>query len=157
MQRVIYLRRPLLGRDRRGLQQQLERAFQSEWGQPKSVIVIAQNREVWRPPADVYETDAGLVVRVELAGMRDAEIAITLDDRHLRIEGHRPERRDERPLCYHQMGVNYGSFEVEVFLARPFDAEKVAAHYDDGFLIVELPRLNAPPPSARSRVPISEA
>src|SRR5262245_39786560 len=150
MQRVIYLRRPLPGHNQRGLQQQLERAFQ------RQVIVIAQNREVWRPPADVYETDAGLVVRVELAGMRDAEIAITLDDRHLRIEGHRPERRDERPLCYHQMGVNYGSFEVEVFLVRPFDADKVAAHYDDGFLIVELPRRDAPPPSARTRVSISE-
>ena len=150
MQRVIYLRRPLSARDQRGLQQQLERAFQ------RQVIVIAQNHEVWRPPADVYETDAGLVVRVELAGMRDAEIAITLDDRHLRIEGHRPERRDERPLCYHQMGVNYGSFEVEVFLVRPFDAENVAARYDDGFLTVELPRQDIPPPSARTRVSISE-
>ena len=128
MQRVIYLRRPLLGRDRRGLQQQLERAFQSEWGQPKSVIVIAQNREVWRPPADVYETDAGLVVRVELAGMRDAEIAITLDDRHLRIEGHRPERRDERPLCYHQMGVNYGYNKVR-FMAPVKSGKRVRGHF----------------------------
>ena len=150
MQRVIYLRRPLSGHKQRGLQQQLERAFQSH------VIVIAQNREVWRPPTDVYETEASLVVRVEMAGMRDAEIAIMLDERHLRIEGHRPERRDARPLCYHQMGVNYGTFAVEVFLARPFDAEKVAARYDDGFLIVELPRLSPSPQSSHLRVERSE-
>jgi HSP20 family protein len=156
MQRVIYLRRPLPGRDRRGLQKQLERAFQSQWGQPTSVVVIAKNLEVWRPPTEVYETDAGMVVRVELAGMRDSEIAITIDDRHLRIEGYRPERRDDRPLCYHQMGINYGTFEVEVFLARPFDAENVAARYDDGILIVELPRPDARASSGPTRVQISE-
>jgi HSP20 family molecular chaperone IbpA len=156
MQRVIYLRRPLSDRTRRGLQQQLERAFQSQWGQPKPVIVIAQNQEVWRPPADVYETDAAFVVRVELAGMRDAEIAITLDERSLRIEGYRAEQRDERPLCYHQIGVNYGAFEVEVFLTRQFDYENVAARYDDGFLFVELPKPPAQAQEGRVQVQVVE-
>jgi len=138
MQRVIYLRRPLHRRDQRGLQQQLERAFQNQWPQPNALIVVTQ-QEVWRPPTDVYETDSAIVVRVEMAGMRDAEIAITLDERGLRIEGQRPERHDDRPLSYHQMGINYGAFAVEVFLARPFDHEHVTARYDDGFLFVELP------------------
>ena len=138
MQRVIYLRRPLHRHDQRGLQQQLERAFQNQWSQPNALIVIT-HKEIWRPPTDVYETDAAIVVRVEMAGMRDAEIAITLDERGLRIEGQRPERHDDRPLSYHQMGINYGAFAVEVFLARPFDHEHVAARYDDGFLFVELP------------------
>jgi HSP20 family protein len=142
MQRVIYLRRPLNRRDQRGLQQQLERAFQSQWGQPSSVILIT-HKEIWRPPTDVLETAGAFVVRVELAGMRDAEIAITLDDRGLRIEGVRPERNDERPLGYHQMGISYGAFAVEVFLNRPYDYERVAARYDDGFLFVELPKPNS--------------
>ncbi|HEU5100129.1 MAG TPA: Hsp20/alpha crystallin family protein [Roseiflexaceae bacterium] len=141
MQRVIYLRRPLHRRDQRGLQQQLERAFQNQWPQSNALIVITQ-REVWRPPTDVYETESAVVVRIEMAGMRDAEIAITLDERGLRIEGQRPERRDDRPLSYHQMGINYGAFAVEVFLARPFDHEHVTARYDDGFLFVELPKAN---------------
>lgn len=142
MQRVIYLRRLRTDRDQHGLQQQLERAFQRQWGQPKSVIVIAQNQEIWRPPADVYETDASYVVRVEVPGMRDAEIEITLDERTLRIAGNRPEQRDPRLQCYHQMGVNYGSFELEVFLAQPVDYDNVTAHYDDGFLTIDLPKPN---------------
>jgi HSP20 family protein len=140
MQRVIYLRRPLYRRDQRGLQQQLERAFHSQWSQPNSVLMIAPHREIWRPPTDVYETASAYIVQVELAGMREAEIAITLDQNSLRIEGHRPERHDERPLGYHQMGINRGAFTVEVYLARPFDYENVAARYDDGFLFVELPK-----------------
>ena len=138
MQRVIYLRRPLHRRDQRGLQQQLERTFQNQWPQSNALIVITQ-REVWRPPTDVYETDAAIVVRIEMAGMRDAEISITLDEHGLRIEGQRPERHADRPRSYHQMGINYGAFAVEVFLSRPFDHEHVTARYDDGFLFVELP------------------
>jgi HSP20 family protein len=151
MQRVIYLRRPLHRRDERALQQQLERAFQSQLAQPSSLTMRAR-QDFWRPPTDVYETEQAFVVRVELAGMRDAEIAITLDDRGLRIEGSRPERNDERPLGYHQMGVSYGIFAVEVFLNRSFDHERVAARYDDGFLFVELPKLG----ETRVRVEIAE-
>ncbi|GAB4201487.1 MAG: hypothetical protein OHK0022_23560 [Roseiflexaceae bacterium] len=140
MRRVIYLRRPHVGRDEQGLQQQLERGFQRQWGQPASVLVLMRAREVWQPPADVYETAGSLVVRVELPGMRDAEIEVTLDERALRISGRRPEQRDPRVTAYHQMGINSGAFALEVFLAQPFDAERVSASYDDGFLTVELPK-----------------
>jgi HSP20 family molecular chaperone IbpA len=135
MQRVIYMRRPRPGRDQQGLQQQLVSAFQRQM-----VIALARDQAVWRPPADVYETETAFVVKVELAGMRDAEIAVTLDERSLRIEGQRPEQRDEGLRCYHEVGVGYGAFAVEVFLARPVDYDHVTAHYDDGFLFVELPK-----------------
>jgi len=135
MQRVIYMRRPHSSRDKQLFQQELERSFQ--W---QALVVIMRDREVWRPPADVYETESAFVVKVELAGMREAEIAITLDRESLRIEGQRPERRDDRLLYYHQAGVNYGAFAVEVFLAQPVDYDNVTAHYDDGFLLVRLPK-----------------
>jgi HSP20 family protein len=154
MQRVIYRRRPLQRRDQRGLQQQLERAFHSQWSQPTSLIVIA-HKEAWRPPTDVYETTTAFVVRVELAGMREAEISVILDDRGVRIEGVRTEQHGERPLSYHQMGINYGAFAVEVFLNSPFDYENVGARYEDGFLYVELPKL-AENPRARVTLHVAE-
>jgi HSP20 family molecular chaperone IbpA len=135
MQRVIYMRRPRPGRDQHLFQQELERSFQRQ-----TLVIITRDREVWRPPADVYETEAAFVVKVELAGMRDAEIAITLGEHSVRIEGQRPELRDEQLLYYHQAGVNYGAFAVEVFLAQPVDYDNVTAHYDDGFLLVRLPK-----------------
>lgn len=139
MQRVVYLRRPLKRRDQRGWQQQIERTFQM--AQPGALLGLAQRRETWQPPTDAYETAQAFVVRVELAGMREAEISITLDERGLRIEGQRPEQHQQRPLGYHQMGINYGAFAIEVFFSQPFDLERVTARYDDGFLFVELPRL----------------
>ena len=91
MQRVIYLRRPLSRRDQAGLQQQLERAFQSQWSRPGTLLMVSRRHEIWQPPTDVYETAEAFVVRVELAGMREAEVSITLDEHSLRIEGQRPD------------------------------------------------------------------
>jgi HSP20 family molecular chaperone IbpA len=156
MRRVIYLRRPGTGRDEQGLQQQLERVFQRQWGQAASVIVVAKNREVWHPPADVYETEESFLVKVELPGMRDAEIEVTLEERGLHISGSRPEQRSEGLRYYHQMGINYGRFELEVFLARPVDHNSVTAHYDDGFLLVELPKPAKQPQSGRITVQVTE-
>lgn len=140
MQRVIYLRRATVSRNQQGLQQQLERVFQRQLGQPASVIVIAREREYWQPATDVYETADALIVEVELPGMHDSEIDVTIDERVLRISGVRPERRAVRPQCFHQMGISSGPFELEVFLARPVDPDRVTAAYDDGFLTVELPK-----------------
>lgn len=156
MQRVIYLRRPRAHDDRQGLQQHLERIFQRQWGQPMSVIIISKHREIWRPPTDVYETNDTFVVKVELPGMRDAEIEVTLDERSLRISGTRPEQRDSNLQCYHQTDINYGRFELEVFLARQIDYDNVTAHYDDGFLVVELPKPAAEPKNPPIRVQIAE-
>ncbi len=142
MQRVIYLRRLSAARDPRGLQQQLERAFQRQLGPSASVLVIARGRTAWRPAADVYEANDALYIVVELPGMRDAEIEISLDDGLLRVRGARPERREPRPRSFHQMGINYGPFELDVFLPRPIDADRATASYDDGFLTIALP---APP------------
>lgn len=141
MQRVVYLRRAPSRRDQRSLQQQLERAFQNQWASPGTLLVVSPRHEIWQPPTDVYETEQAFVVRLELAGMRDAEIAITLDEHGLRIEGQRPEQHEQPPLGYRQMGINYGAFAVEIFVGQPFDIERVSARYDDGFLIVELPRV----------------
>ena len=141
MQRVIYLRRRA-GHDQQNLQQQLERMFQQQWNQATSMIVVTRPQNVWHPSADVYETTAAFVVKIELPGMRDADIEVTLDERSLHIRGVRSEQRDDGLQYYHQMGINYGAFELEVFLARPVDYEHVSARYDDGFLFVELPKPN---------------
>jgi HSP20 family protein len=136
MQRVIYLRRPRPSRDQQGLQQHLERTFQH------GLVATVRELEIWYPPADVYETATAWIIKVELAGMRNAEIAITIEDHCLRIQGQRPEQRDEHVRYYHQMGINYGAFVVEVFLARPVNYDQVTARYDDGLLFVELPKLD---------------
>ena len=45
----------------------------------------------WVPNTDVYVTDTGLVVKVELAGMKSDSLEITVEGSCLRISGNRPD------------------------------------------------------------------
>lgn len=93
---------------------------------------------VWRPPTDVFETDRDLVVRVEIAGMREEDISILLSSRYLLIRGLRQDNPERR--AYYQMEIYFGEFITEVELACPVVVNEVAAEYDKGFLRVILPK-----------------
>jgi len=93
---------------------------------------------VWRPPTDVFETDDAIVVRVEIAGMDEAEISIVLHDRVLVIHGVRQDVSERR--AYHQMEILFGEFMTEIELPAPIIAEDVVAEYKGGFLKVTLPQ-----------------
>ncbi len=91
----------------------------------------------WRPPTDVYETNDAIIIRVEVAGMRESDFTITLVERNLTIRGVRQDTSERR--SYHQMEIAYGEFSTEVDLPYTVITEKVQAAYRDGFLHITLP------------------
>lgn len=93
---------------------------------------------LWRPPTDVFETDESIVVRVEIAGMRDEDFTIELDGRLLTIRGLRQDLIARR--AYHQMEIRYGEFSIELEVPAQVDVRQVEAIYDNGFLLVTLPK-----------------
>lgn len=94
--------------------------------------------KIWRPPTDVYETSDAVVVKVEIAGMKEEELEVTLNGRVLSIRG---VRRDSGvKLRYQQMEIQYGPFETEVEVPRAVDFEQLEATYENGFLVVRLGR-----------------
>ena len=100
--------------------------------------VWARQHKIWRPPTDVYETDDCVVVKVEIAGMVEEDLAISLQGKKLLIGGVRHDAATK--LGYQQMEILYGRFETEVYLPRSIDDEGIEATYQDGFLYVRLPK-----------------
>lgn len=92
----------------------------------------------WRPPTDVYETQEAVIVRIEIAGMRDSDFSITLSQRTLSIQGIRPDSDDRS--TYHQMEIRFGEFLSEITLYWDVDSQSVQAEYKDGFLRLILPK-----------------
>ncbi|MBI2759526.1 MAG: Hsp20/alpha crystallin family protein [Chloroflexi bacterium] len=93
---------------------------------------------LWSPPTDIFETEKAYIVRVEVAGMRDADFEITLEDGNLFINGIRPDVPERR--AYHQMEIRFGKFSTVIAIPGPVDLEKSEAEYKDGFLSVTLPK-----------------
>ena len=93
----------------------------------------------WSPPTDMYETDASFVVRVEVAGMREADFSINMEKNFLVISGVRIDAQERR--AYHQMEIRFGEFSTGIELPPGVDINKTDAEYEDGFLTIILPKL----------------
>lgn len=92
----------------------------------------------WSPPTDVYETDKDYVVRVEIAGMREEDFDISIEDKFLMISGNRPDIPERR--AYQQMEIRFGKFETVVGIPGAVDLEASHADYKEGFLTITLPK-----------------
>ena len=93
---------------------------------------------VWSPPTDFFETEQAYVVRVEIAGMREDDFEIVVEDNFVIISGSRPDLPERR--AYQQMEIRFGKFETVVGIPAPVDLESARADYKEGFLTVTLPK-----------------
>jgi HSP20 family protein len=95
---------------------------------------------LWRPPTDIFETEENFIIKVEIAGMRDEDIEVAMENNLLVISGNRTDIPEQRAY-YHQMEIQSGKFEIAAEIPVPVDAEKAGAIYKDGFLTITLPKL----------------
>jgi HSP20 family protein len=108
----------------------------------------------WVPNTDVYTTDNGLVVKVELAGMRNDNLEITVEGNRLRISGTRPDGCRAANCRFLVMEINYGPFESVLELPPGYDLSQAKAAYLNGFLRIDVPITQRP--SQSTKVPIAE-
>ena len=98
----------------------------------------------WEPNTDVYATDSGLVIKVELAGMRSENLEITVEGNQLRISGNRPDGCRAPKCSFVQMAINYGPFETAMELPSGYDLSQARAAYLNGFLRIDVPMAAQP-------------
>ncbi len=121
----------------------------SAWGNPQEVRfrLTAISRQwaarphLWRPPTDLLETEQAYVVRVEVAGMQEAELNIAIEGREMAVYGLRQQPAEQ--AAYYQMEVRFGEFLSAVQLPGEVNTDRIQAAYQDGFLTVTLPKVRA--------------
>jgi HSP20 family protein len=96
---------------------------------------------VWRPPTDVYETADKLIVIIEIAGVTEDDMAVTLFSDLLVVEGRRQQTVVTALDACHQLGIKYGDFRAEIHVPFPVESSKVKAEYKNGLLTVTLSKL----------------
>ena len=93
----------------------------------------------WTPNTDVYVTENGLVVKVELAGMRKEDLQLVIEGNKVKISGHRPDGCRAAKCKFLVMEINYGAFENVIELGEGFEPSQAKASYQNGFLRIDVP------------------
>jgi HSP20 family protein len=109
----------------------------------------------WVPNTDVYHTDTGLVVKVELPGMKSENLEITIEGNRLRIAGNRPDSCRAHKATFLVMEINYGPFESVLELPPGYDLTQAKAVYVNGFLRIDVPEAHQSD-AKTTKVPIAE-
>ncbi len=108
----------------------------------------------WIPNTDVYVGEEGLVVKVELSGMRREDLELSIEGNRLHITGQRPDGCRTPGVKFLVMEIDYGSFECVLEVPSGYDLSHAKAAYQNGFLRVDVPPSLSPSKSVL--VPVSE-
>jgi HSP20 family protein len=111
-------------------------------GQPPRILIerAPAAGASWTPNTDVYCVEGGLVIKVELAGLRKEDLELTVEARRLRISGVRRDScRAGQQCLFVVMEINYGAFETVVEVPPGYDLTSARAAYQNGFLRVDVP------------------
>lgn len=93
---------------------------------------------LWCPAADVYRTENGWIVKVDLAGIQPADIEVTIDGPVLRISGSRRDGICGEGVSHYQLEITYSRFEKMIQFPRSIEHASIDRDYRDGLLILRL-------------------
>ena len=97
----------------------------------------SRNR-LWRPAADVYRTDDGWIVKLDLAGISAEDLLVEIRGASMRISGCRRDTVYGEGISYQQMEITYSRFERTFHFPCSIEGAHLARAYRDGLLILHL-------------------
>ena len=98
------------------------------------------------PPVDVYEDEHQVVLKLEVPGIKQADLDVRVENQTLTVKGERKFEKDEKEENFHRIERRYGSFTRSFTLPQTVDASTVKAGYDAGVLTISLAKKEAAKP-----------
>jgi HSP20 family protein len=104
-----------------------------------SAFGYATRTSLFTPSVDVVAKEHELVFQIDVPGVKQESLEVTLENHVLSIKG---SRKYEAGPTDRQMllGRSYGEFALQYTLPETVDGEKLAAHLADGVLTVRVPK-----------------
>ncbi|MCX7918227.1 MAG: Hsp20/alpha crystallin family protein [bacterium] len=124
------------------LDELIDNIFDSFLPSKRKNMAFIRPQKVFSPATDVYETESELVIKLEIAGINPDAVVVSVSKDYVIIRGVRKDihTRHIRKCSYHLAEINYGVFERHLPLYIPVNEQLAKATYQQGFLIISLPR-----------------
>lgn len=122
----------------------MDRLFDEGFSRPWRLIPAA-NGDGYEAtfPLEVSETDGELEVKAALPGVKPEEVDITVQNDVLTIKAEHKDTSEEKKRDYYRREIRYGAFHRSMTLPVSVDSDKAEARYENGILILKLPKAEA--------------
>jgi HSP20 family protein len=108
------------------------------FGQPLALERTGSEQRAWSMPVDITETNDAYHVEVELPGIDQKNVEVTLSEGVLTIQAEKQEVSRSDNDNRHVTERRYGSFRRSFVLPNSVDDSKVDARFEKGVLHVDL-------------------
>lgn len=98
-----------------------------------------ENRTLY-PAMDIVESDEELNIEIEMPGMGEEDIKITINEDRLTIQGEKSTSSKHKDKNYISREINYGRYERSIALPTSVDTSKATATFKKGMLWVKIPK-----------------
>lgn len=98
-----------------------------------------ENRSLF-PAMDITETDDSFTVEVEMPGMGEEDVKITINEDRLDIHGEKSTSQKHKDKKYRSREITYGCYDRSIALPPSVDASKATATFKKGMLWVKIPK-----------------
>lgn len=95
---------------------------------------------MWSPRMDVTESEDTYRLSVDLPGMSKEDVSIKLHDNRLTIRGERQAKTQSDDENVVRMERTFGTFVRTLRLPTSVNEENITAQFDNGVLMVTLPK-----------------
>src|SRR6478672_6045234 len=126
----------LARRDFSTLQDRMNRIFRESFSPEGSDVALTTSN--FAPPVDVYEDEHNITLKVEVPGIDEKDINVSIENNTLTVRGERRFEKDEKEENFHRVERMYGSFTRSFTMPNTVDPEEVSAHYEKGVLKIRL-------------------
>jgi HSP20 family protein len=128
------------------LRREMDQVFGDFFGRTPSSM--AATEAIWSPLVDIHETKDGFQLMVELPGVKQEDIQVSVEGETLTLKGERRREAEVKEDQYHRVERSYGRFERSIVLPSVVDPSRVKATYRDGVLEIQLPKKEEAKPKA---------
>lgn len=135
------------------LQRQMDRLFRDTLNSNDTFpLGASSNGGTFVPSADIYETPDTIQLRLEIPGVDEKDLNITMENGVLTVRGERKLEDGEKEENFLRMERPYGAFSRSFTLPQTVDTDHINANYVNGVLMVELTKRAEAKPK---QIPIS--
>lgn len=107
--------------------------------------------ECFAPVADVSQTEAGYRIDIDLPGLTESDVQVTVEGKHLTVKGER--KAPENGETYTRQERAFGEFQRVFHLPDDVDVTRIEAKAKAGVLTLSLPKAESAKPKTIQVVP----